>query len=267
MTTIDKSGESIEEIIRTFRKDYKIHDWELNYEILKKPTKGIFGLFAQKLALVRFQLPSSFDRAELFLQTLLQKMGISYTSLKSRTEGKTLYLEINGSPDSGFLIGKNGSMLDTLQYLINRVFEDDAQIERIYLDVDGYRERQAEIFLKPYLPQIMKVKITGKPITLEPLPAAERRIIHRYVEQEKGLRTLTIGEGEKKHIVVFSAAQNEKEALSQRETEHKKRNNKPPIPVHKPVSKLDAKTPKTPVKKKNKHPQQNHQKAFNAKHQ
>jgi len=115
--------------------------------------------------------------------------------------------------------------------------------------------------------QIMKVKITGKPITLEPLPAAERRIIHRYVEQEKGLRTLTIGEGEKKHIVVFSAAQNEKEALSQRETEHKKRNNKPPIPVHKPVSKLDAKTPKTPVKKKNKHPQQNHQKAFNAKHQ
>jgi len=57
MTTIDKSGESLEEIIRTFREDYKIHDWELNYEILKKPTKGIFGLFAHKLALVRFQLP------------------------------------------------------------------------------------------------------------------------------------------------------------------------------------------------------------------
>ena len=59
MTTIDKSGESLEKIIKDFRNEYKIHDWELQYEILKKPSKGIFGLFAHKLALVRFQLPSS----------------------------------------------------------------------------------------------------------------------------------------------------------------------------------------------------------------
>ena len=267
MTTIDKSGESLEEIIRTFREDYKIHDWELNYEILKKPTKGIFGLFAHKLALVRFQLPSSLDRAELFMQNLLQKMGISYTSLKSRTEGKTLYLEINGSPDSGFLIGKNGSMLDTLQYLINRVFEDNAQIERIYLDVDGYRERQADSFLKPYLPQILQVKITGKPITLEPMPAAERRIIHRYVEQEKGLRTLTIGEGEKKRIVVFSAEQNEKEALSQSKTEPKRRNNKTPMHTHKPVPTPNTKTGNTSLKVKKLSRQQKQPKVSGTKHQ
>ncbi len=42
------------------------------------------------------------------------------------------------------MIGKNGSMLDNLQYLLNRVFENDRQVERIYLDVDGYRERQAD---------------------------------------------------------------------------------------------------------------------------
>ena len=68
MTTIDKSGESIEEIIRNFRKDYKIHDWELNYEILKKPTKGIFGLFAQKLA----QISQIYRYIYVLFDTLLQ---------------------------------------------------------------------------------------------------------------------------------------------------------------------------------------------------
>ncbi|HNV93048.1 MAG TPA: Jag N-terminal domain-containing protein [Candidatus Cloacimonas sp.] len=214
MTTIDKSGESLEKIIKDFRNEYKIHDWELQYEILKKPSKGIFGLFAHKLALVRFQLPSSLDRAKLFIQNLLEKMRIKYTSLESRMEGKTIYLDINGSPDSGFLIGKNGSMLDNLQYLLNRVFENDRQVERIYLDVDGYRERQADNFLKPYLSQIVNVKLSDKPVTLEPMNAAERRIIHRFVEKENGLRTLTIGEGERKRIVIFSAKQSEKEVLS-----------------------------------------------------
>ncbi|MEN6445283.1 MAG: R3H domain-containing nucleic acid-binding protein [Candidatus Cloacimonas sp.] len=237
MTTIDKSGTSLEDIIRDFRKDYNIHDWELQYEILKKPSKGIFGLFAHKLAVVRFQLPTTQDRAKLFMQALLEKMGIKYASLNSKMEGKSIYLEINGSADSGFLIGKNGSMLDNLQYLINRIFETDRQVEKIYLDVDGYRERQADIFIKPYIPKILQVKLSGKSITLEPMTASQRRIIHRFVEKENGLRTLTIGEGEKKRIVIFSARQNEKDALSQSKAIHQNRNPHPDHPTKKPVTK------------------------------
>lgn len=266
MTTIDKSGESLEEIIRNFRTDYKIHDWELSYEILKKPSKGILGLFAHKLALVRFQLPSTFERAQLFLQTLLQKMSIHYSNINSRIEGKTLYLEINGSQDSGFLIGKGGSMLDNLQYLINRVFEDDSTLEKIYLDIDGYRVRQADNYLKPYLSSILSVKVSGKPITLEPMNSSERRIIHRFVEQEKNLRTLTIGEGEKKRIVVFSANQNEKDALSQSKTDSKKGRNNPPTHYHKPAAKQNPKTNKAVTPPDKPKPHFHQPKIVNAKH-
>ncbi len=215
MTTIDKSGSSVEEIIRAFRNEYQIRDWELNYEILKKPSKGIFGLFASKIALVRFQLPSPADRAKLFSETLLKKMGISFTKINTKMEGKTLYLEIIGCKDTGFLIGKNGMMLETIQFLVNRIFEDDRKLDKIYLDADGYRERREAQFIRPFIPQIAKIKVHGKPMTLDPMTAAERRIIHRHVERDKALRTLTIGEGEMKRIVVFSAKQNEKEALSQ----------------------------------------------------
>lgn len=215
MNTIDRSGESVEAIIRAFRNEHNIRDHELSYEILKKPSKGFFGLFANKLALVRFQVPESSDRARLFTETLLKKMGISFSNITSKMEGKTLYLTIEGIAETGFLIGKNGSMLETIQYLVNRVFEGDRKLERIYLDADGYRERRESQFLHKFLPQINKIKIHGKALTLDPMSPGERRIIHRHIERDKGLRTLTIGEGEQKRIVIFSAKQKESEVLQQ----------------------------------------------------
>jgi len=215
MTTIDKSGFSVEEIIRQFRSEYKIRDHELNYEILKRPSKGFFGLFANKIALVRFQVPENSDRIRLFLETLLDKMGVSFDTIVSKTEGKTLYLTIEGVVETGFIIGKNGSMLETLQYLVNRVFEDEKTLDRIYLDADGYRERRESQFLHKFLPQINKIKIHGKSLTLEPMSPGERRIIHRHIERDRGLRTLTIGEGENKRIVIFSSKKKESEVRNE----------------------------------------------------
>jgi spoIIIJ-associated protein len=246
MNTIDKSGLSVEDIIREFRLEHNIRDHELKYEIIKRPSKGIFGLFANKLALVRFQVPESSDRVRLFTETLLKKMGISYSNITSKMEGKTLYLTIEGIVETGFIIGKNGSMLETIQYLVNRVFEGDRKLERIYLDADGYRERRESQFLHKYLPQINKIKVHGKALTLEPMSPGERRIIHRHIERDKGLRTLTIGEGENKRIVIFSSKQKESEVLQQTKQDGKpeaRRNGKPQSQENEPADK-PARTPR-----------------------
>lgn len=246
MNTIDKSGLSVEDIIREFRLEHNIRDHELKYEIIKKPSKGIFGLFANKLALVRFQVPESSDRVRLFTETLLKKMGISYSNITSKMEGKTLYLTIEGIVETGFIIGKNGSMLETIQYLVNRVFEGDRKLERIYLDADGYRERRESQFLHKYLPQINKIKVHGKALTLEPMSPGERRIIHRHIERDKGLRTLTIGDGENKRIVIFSSKQKESEVLQQTKQDGKpeaRRNGKPQSQENEPADK-PARTPR-----------------------
>ncbi|MCB5253107.1 MAG: Jag N-terminal domain-containing protein [Candidatus Cloacimonadaceae bacterium] len=215
MNTIDRSGDSVEEIIRKFRSEHNISDHELRYEILKKPSKGFFGLFANKIALVRFQLPESHDRVRLFTETLLDKMSVSFGKVICKTEGKTLFLTIEGVVETGFVIGKNGSMLETIQYLINRVFENEHSIERIYVDADGYRARREAQFLSRYISDIKKIKVHGKSLTLEPMNPGERRIIHRHVERDKGLRTLTVGEGENKRIVIFSSKQKESEVRQQ----------------------------------------------------
>lgn len=243
MTTIDKSGNDVEEIIRQFRREHNIRDHELSYEILKKPSKGIFGLFASKIALVRFNLPETSDRARLYTETLLKKMGVSFDSIKAKMEGKTLYLTIDGVKDPGFVIGKNGLMLETIQYMVNRVFEEERKLERIYLDADGYRERREAQFLRQFLPLISKIKSHGKPLTLDPMSAGERRIIHRHIERDKGLRTLTIGEGENKRIVIFSAKQKESEVLSQQQ-------NTSAEPLEKPGKAPNRRPPRNPQEKK-----------------
>ncbi|MBP7205224.1 MAG: Jag N-terminal domain-containing protein [Candidatus Cloacimonetes bacterium] len=215
MTSIEKTGTSIEAIIAAFRGEHRIKDWELKYDIVKKPSKGLFGLFANKTAIVRFELPTIGERAANFLSQLLNRMGIPFNQVLTKTEGKTVYLEIRGSEDSGLLIGKNGYMLETLQFLVNRVYETERDLDRIFLDVDGYRERREAQFLRQFQPLIKKVREQGKPQTLEPLNSTDRRVIHRHIERDRGLRTLTIGEGEMKRIVIFSSKQKESEALSQ----------------------------------------------------
>lgn len=215
MTTLERTGSSVESLIAAFRNEYHIKDWELKYKIIKKPSKGFLGLFAQKQAVISFELPSIEERVKLFFQMLLAKMGLSVDKINLKKEGKSIYLDVIGCKDPGFLIGKNGSMLKTLQFYLNRVFEGDRRMDAIYLDVEGYQEKQDAQFLRGYTSQFAKVKSSGNSLTLEPMDGANRRIIHRYIASQKGLRTLTVGEGDKKRIVIFPAQQSEKEVIAQ----------------------------------------------------
>ncbi|MCB5245087.1 MAG: R3H domain-containing nucleic acid-binding protein [Candidatus Syntrophosphaera sp.] len=230
---IEKSGAKVEELITEFRKEYGLKDWEFKYEIIRKPPSGLLRLFSRNNAVVRFYLPDIDERVTSFLKELLFKMDINYKEIKNHKEGKYIYLEITSQAESGRLIGKNGKMLEALQYLLNKVFEGNSDVDQIYLDVDGYRQRQQDQFLRPFLPIFQKVRSEGKPYTLEPLNAAERRIIHKYIEKQKDLSTLTIGEGNKKRIVIFPAHQSASDALihsrqqrQQGQRNHKKSNQK-----------------------------------------
>jgi spoIIIJ-associated protein len=255
MKQIDIKGSSLNEIISSFRKEHKIKDWELQYEILSESSGGLFGLFGKKQASVRFNLLSTEERIKLFLEQLLKHLEIRYDDITTQTEHKTVYATIRNSTDAGFLIGKNGNMLEQLQYLVNRIFENVHDLERIYLDTEGYRQRQEEAFLRSYIPVINKVKTTSKSVTLEPMQAGERRIIHKYVEGEKDLKTLTVGDGDSKRIVIMPAGMKEQEAAKAKpeqtpqqraEQSYKRHNAANPVsrPSKKPHRVVKERTPK-----------------------
>ncbi|MFO7660548.1 MAG: RNA-binding cell elongation regulator Jag/EloR [Candidatus Cloacimonadaceae bacterium] len=209
MKQIERKGTDLNAIISKFRQEHKIKDWELQYEIVSEGSKGLFGLLGKKQAAVRFNLLTTEERVKLFLEQLLTHMELRFDSITTQTEQKTVYVTIHNSSDAGFLIGKNGNMLEQLQYLVNRVFENVKDLERIYLDTEDYRLRQEQAFLRTFIPIINKVKATGKSVTLEPMQGGERRIIHKYVEGEPALKTMTMGEGDSKRIVIMPADKKE----------------------------------------------------------
>ena len=218
MKSIEIKGNSINDIINNFRKEYKVKDSELKYEIISKPSGGFLGLFGKKQAAIRFNVMSTEERVVLYIEQLMKLMGVEYKNIKARTEQKTVYVTINNAADAGFLIGKNGNMLEQLQYLANRTFENIPNLERIYLDTEDYRYRQEQTFLRPFISIIQGVKISGKSVTLEPMQGGERRIIHKYVEGDRALKTLTIGDGDQKRIVVMLSNQKEKEPVKPKST-------------------------------------------------
>jgi spoIIIJ-associated protein len=215
MKQIIKKGTDPKAIISSFRKEYRVRDWEFQYKTISTGSKGLFGLFGKKQAAVRFDLFSTEERVKLFLEQLFKQMEIRYDKITLKIEQKTIYATIENCSDAGFLIGKNGNMLEQLQYLVNRVFENVRDLERIYLDTEEYRARQEQAFLRNYTGLINKVKATGKPVTLDPMQPGERRIIHKYVEGDKALKTLTVGDGDNRRIVIMPAGQKEPETARQ----------------------------------------------------
>jgi len=111
-------------------------------------------------------------------------------------------IDITGD-DLGPLIGRRGESLLALQYLVNHI------VARRYpgtpiitLDAAGYRRRREEQLVGLAQRMAERVRRTRQPIPLEPMPAAERRIIHLALADHPDVVTHSIGEGEGRKVVI-----------------------------------------------------------------
>lgn len=108
-----------------------------------------------------------------------------------------------GGEDLGVLIGRRGDTLLNLQYLVNlilnRRYPGDASVT---IDVEHYRHRREEQLTELALRMAERVKEHQNPITLEPMPAAERRLVHLALSEDGELETNSIGEGDDRKVVI-----------------------------------------------------------------
>ena len=160
------------------------------------------------------------DEIDLFgstLRDLLNLLGFTDTHITVRdpeTAGDGLgrvnqvfdiFSEGETDPDNlAMLIGRKGETLQQLQYLTNVLVSRKIEGNSVYaVDVDGYRHRR-EASLTTMAKEIAEeVRTTGDVITLEPMPAALRRIVHLALEGEEGVTTQSIGKGRERQIEVM----------------------------------------------------------------
>src|SRR5215475_13782575 len=119
------------------------------------------------------------DEAANLLRDILGKMGLTAEVVPSENEER-ITLEVKG-PETGLVIGKKGQTLDALQYLVNKIVSRKAGEEEskpINVDAEGYRGRRAET-LTELAHRLAEIALrTGQPVEVDPMSAADRRVIH-----------------------------------------------------------------------------------------
>ena len=112
----------------------------------------------------------------------------------------TVELDIEGD-DSGLLIGRRGETLRALQFIVNLLVSQRSE-GRVVLDVEGYRERHYASLRTLAARVAERVAATGRSVTLEPMAANERRIVHIALADHPQVTTESSGMGEARKITV-----------------------------------------------------------------
>lgn len=143
-----------------------------------------------------------------FLTGLADAFGVEGTRATiERVEEDTVEIRLDGG-DLGLLIGPKGQTLHTIQELARTVVQrrgGGTQEGRIRIDVAGYRQRRREA-LERFARQVADtVLATGDQKALEPMNAADRKVIHDTVNDIDGVRTISQGEEPRRRVVLLPA--------------------------------------------------------------
>ena len=231
MKIIEREGKSTSKVIEKFMKEFDLTLDDFKFEVLEKGSTSFLNLFGSKNARIKFTFSDSSQYLVDFTKELLNKMDFSYGNVQIKTTGKIHNIEIMKAVDAGHIIGKDAKLLDSIQYLLNQLVNRSPDSNyKVQLDVDGYRDRRQDALLKKVSSISVKVKKRKKSITLEPMHSAHRRIVHQFIEKEPELKTLTVGRGEFKRVVILPADQELPKTSNTKKPYRRRRSRKPHNP-------------------------------------
>lgn len=194
---------TIELAIQSACSELNVLPKQLEVKVLEKPRKGLFGLFRQDAKVQATCLRSPEEKAELFLHGCMEKMGLrTQIELRPGVNSHSKIVNLSGE-HLGVLIGKRGRTIESIQYLVNLVANQDAEKPiRFIVDADGYRQRREESVTQLALRTAAKVRRFGRPVKLEPMPAMERKVVHTVLQDEPDLETYSEGIEPHRSIVI-----------------------------------------------------------------
>jgi spoIIIJ-associated protein len=144
--------------------------------------------------------------AKEFLDRLTEEFGLRASVKIVRPDEDTVDLELEGS-DLGLLIGPKGSTLLAIQDLTRTavVHRTGANNGRIHVDVGGYRRKRTEALVRFAQQVAAGVQESGARTVLEPMSAADRKVVHDAINGIEGVSTLSEGEEPRRRVVVVPA--------------------------------------------------------------
>jgi len=223
--SVEASGGSVDEAVEKALEELGVDKDQVESEVLAEGSRGLLGLGREK-AKVRVTLlepgeprekleefeepaPARADVAEVALEVLrnlLHHMGVQAEVVVREPAGDEslpIVLDVEGD-NLGILIGRQGETLRDLQYISRLIVSRKLQRwVNVVVDVGGYKRRREAILTELAERMAKRVMDEGRPVTLEPMPAHERRIVHMALRDYESVRTESTGEGGRRKVVIL----------------------------------------------------------------
>lgn len=136
-----------------------------------------------------------------FLEEFLNKVSKdAIYKIEKNEKGLNISIE---NKDLGFLIGYRGETLYAFQSILSSIASKGIENRvRVILDIEGYKEKRQKS-LEDLAEKLAKTVIkTRKSVTLEPMQAYERKIIHSKLQDNEKVETRSIGEEPRRKVVI-----------------------------------------------------------------
>jgi spoIIIJ-associated protein len=144
------------------------------------------------------------SRGQEFLEGLVEEFGIEASFTVEELDEDTVEVRLDGE-GLGLLIGPKGQTLAALQELTRCAVQQSGGRGRLLVDVAGYRQKRKEA-LERFVGQIAdEVRRSGQQRALEPMSAADRKIVHDTVNDLLGVATTSEGEEPRRYVVILPA--------------------------------------------------------------
>jgi spoIIIJ-associated protein len=141
------------------------------------------------------------DRVKVILEQVLEGLGLD-GEVNVAEDEETIVGSVEGE-ELGLLIGRHGQTIDAVQLLcFQAAHQGLPDRKRVIVDAAGYRERRREALERRADRVIEEALNGGRPIELEPMSAAERRVIHEYLRERSGIETYSEGDEPHRFVVV-----------------------------------------------------------------
>lgn len=202
MKEITASGQTVEDAVKSALEQLQTSEDQVDVEVIDEGKRGILGIFGSKLAVVHVtRVKNQIEEAEKFILETAENMNVDI-ELTTTTKDNLVTFDMQGEKIA-VLIGKRGQTLNALQYLVQLVINKDGkQFYRVMLDAEGYRNRRKETLETLAVRMADKSKRLNQKVTLEPMPAYERKIIHAALQGRKDVSTESGGVEPHRHVVI-----------------------------------------------------------------
>ena len=217
--TVRTEGKTTTEAIEKGLKELGVSKDKVEIKVLEEEKRSFYSILSPRVVKVELTLKEDkkeknkeekkhneniqeIEKAEQEIKEFLDNFLTKETKYEVKINNFDIYVDMNGE-NLNYLIGYRGETINAIQTILTAIAnKKSTQKIRVYLDIAGYREKRIKTLEDLAEKLARTVERTKKSVTLEPMTAYERKIIHTKLQNNSKVKTFSKGEEPYRKVVI-----------------------------------------------------------------